>query len=121
VDLVDEPFSANVFSTNYFDYYKYGDILQGMFPNRVKLPLIILIATSHSLAWQDPTTFSFVWGKNYPVFTQKREKVVWPCENTQCECCEDFLLHACLINLLQQVDYTRQLFVFVVAMNHRFN
>jgi len=108
-DLADEPLSANVFSANYFDYYRYGDILRGMFLNSVKLPSIILIATLRSLAWPDPTIFSFVRGKNYPVSIQKREKAVLPRETTQSECREDFLLHGCLINLLQQVDYIRQL------------
>jgi len=58
--------------------------------------------------WPDPTAF-FVWGQELPVSTQKWEKAVSPRETIQRECREDFLLHACLINLLQQVDYTGQL------------
>jgi len=53
--------------------------------------------------------FLLCGGKNYPIPTQKWKKVVWPRETTQCACPDNFLLHARVINLLQQVDYTRQL------------
>jgi len=93
------------------------NILRGMFLNSVKLPSIILIATSRSLAWPDPTVFFFCAGEELPRF---HTKTVLPRETTQCECREDFLLHGCLINLLQQVDYIRQLCIRV-SHNHRFN
>ena len=80
-----------------------------MFPNSVKLPSIILIATLCSLASPDLTAFFFCVGVRITLSPHKsRKKAVWPCETTQFECCEDFLLRARLINL-QQVDYTRQL------------
>jgi len=52
----------------------YGDILLGMCPNSVKLPSIILIATSCSLAWPDPTVCFFCVGARITPSPHKSEK-----------------------------------------------
>jgi len=100
-------FIRQCFFHQLFWLLKMWSILQGMCPNTVKLPSIFfLIATLCSLMWPDLTAFSFCEGENFSIPTQK---MVWLRETIQCACCEDFLLHASLLNLLQQLDYTRQL------------
>ena len=73
-----------------------------------------------------PDCFFFCVGARISLSPHKnRKKAIWPRETIQHACREqgheDFLLHSCLINLIQQVDYTWQLCTCGIATNHWFN